>query len=187
MVPGGSVAFNRSSNRPDRIDLAQIGEAGDIAVLLADGFDASDLTEVATPAERGGYRTVIVSPNKSLVSGRSAANEEMNFVVDSHPGEQPANAYAGLLVPGGERGLARLIEDQESRLFLQAFLSSGKPVLAMGAAAAWVTEAAGKTPNDSGDAVLALRGDLFAASGEDGRADAITTFVKTLNLVAAAA
>lgn len=181
------MAFTRPSNRPDRIDLAQIGEAGDIAVLLADGFDASDLTEVATAAERGSYRTVIVSPNKSLVSGRSAANEEMNFVVDSHPGEQPPSAYAGLLVPGGERGVARLIEDQESRLFIQAFLSAGTPVLAMGEAAAYVTEAAGKTPNDSGDAVVALRGDLFAASGEDGRTDAISTFVKTLSMVEAAA
>lgn len=57
----------------------------------------------------------------------------------------------------------------------------------MGEAAAYVTEAAGKTPNDSGDAVLALRGDLFAASGEDGRTDAISTFVKTLNMVEAAA
>ncbi|WP_199200419.1 DJ-1/PfpI family protein [Alkalicaulis satelles] len=181
------MAFNKPHTRQKRIDLAQIGEAGDIAVLITDGFAASDLTDVATAAERSSYRTVIVSPNKSLVSGRSASNEEMNFVVDAHPGDRGPEAFSGLLIPGGAHGLTRLIEDQDARLLIQAFIKAGKPVLAMAEAAPILAEAAGKTPGEAGQAALALRGDLFAAGGEEAREDAISTFIKTLDMVEEAA
>ncbi|MCC5997368.1 MAG: DJ-1/PfpI family protein [Oceanicaulis sp.] len=181
------MAFTKPHTRPKRIDLAQIGEAGDIAVLVADGFAASDLTEVASAAEQNGYRTVIVSPNKSLVSGRSASNEEMNFVVDAHPGDRSADSFSGLLIPGGAHGLSRLADDQDARLLIQDFIKTGKPVLAMSEAAPVLSEAAGKEPGESGQAALALRGDIFAAGGEDAREDAISTFIKTLDLVQEAA
>ena len=175
------MAFSKPQNRQKRIDLAHIGEEGVIAVLAAGGFAASDLTLVASAAERAGYKTCILSPNKSLVGGRSDTREEMNFVVDGHPGDQGTDAYSGLMVPGGQASVERLAADQDARLLLKDFIRSGKPVVAMGEAVAFLGEAADKT-GVKGDAAVALNGEVFAASGESAREDAAATFVQTLAL-----
>jgi len=180
------MAKPRTHARPNRIDLSQLGHAGDIAVLVADGFDAPDLTGIAGEAEQAGYRTQIVSPVRSLVSGRSETGEEMNFVVDLAPGEKPADAFAGLLLPGGASHLARLAEDQDARLLIQEFLSSGRSVCALGEAVATLATMPGKTGVE-GDAALALNGDVFASSGDTARADAGALFVQTLKPVKHAA
>jgi protease I len=165
--------------RPKRIDLSQLGQAGDIAVLVADGFEAADLTGIAGEAEQAGFRTQIISPNKSLVSGRSETNEEMNFVVDLAPGEKPADSFAGLLIPGGKLHLERLLDDQDTRLMIGEFVTSGKSVCALGDAVATLATLTEKTDLE-GDAALALNGDVFASSGETAKSDAGKLFVQTL-------
>ncbi len=172
--------------RPKRIDLSQLGQAGDIAVLVADGFDASDLTAIAGAAEQAGYRTRIVSPNRSLVAGRSENGEEMNFVVDMAPSETPSQSFAGLLLPDGANHLARLAESQDARLLIRDFLSAGQSVCALGDAVAVLAQAS-QTDGVKGDAALALKGDVFASSGETARADAGALFVQTLKPVKRAA
>jgi protease I len=130
------VARPNPTHRPKRIDLSQLGQSGDIAVLVADGFQASDLTNIAGAAEQAGFRTQIVSPNKSLVSGRSETGEEMNFVVDLAPGERGAERYSGLLLPGGAAHLDAMLQDQDARLMIKEFVSSGRAVCALGEAVA---------------------------------------------------
>ena len=180
------MARPNSPHRPKRLDLSQLGQSGDIAVLVADGFQAPDLTSIAGAAEQAGYRTQIVSPNKSLVSGRSETDEEMNFVVDLAPGEKAADHFAGLLLPSGAAHLDQLLQDQDARLLIKEFIAGGRSTCALGAAVAVLAEAAGKT-GVSGDAALALKGDVFASSGETARADAGALFVQTLTPVKAAA
>ncbi len=165
--------------RPDRIDLSQLGKAGDIAVLVADGFDATDLTRIASTAEQAGFRTQIISPNTSLVTGRSETGEEMNFVIDLAPGEKPASAFAGLLLPDGSGHLERLSQDQDTRLLIGEFVKSGRSVCAIGEAVSVLSNAANKT-DVKGDAALALNGEVFASTGETARTDAGALFVQTL-------
>ncbi len=180
------MARPNSSHRPKRIDLSQLGQSGDIAVLAADGFQAPDLTSIAGAAEQAGYRTQIVSPNKSLVSGRSETGEEMNFVVDLAPGEKSVEQFAGLLLPSGGAHLDLLLQDQDARLLIKEFISSGRAICALGDAVSVLAEASGKT-GVTGDAALALKGDLFASGGETARADAGALFVQTLTPVKEAA
>ncbi|XBQ15907.1 MAG: DJ-1/PfpI family protein [Oceanicaulis sp.] len=175
------MAFQKPYNRQKRIDLAHVGEEGVIAVLVAEGFAASDLTLVASAAERAGYKTCILSPNKSLVGGRSETREEMNFVVDGHPGDQGPDKFSGLLVPGGKTSIDKLAGDQDARLLLLDFIRAGKPVVAMGEAVGFLGDAAEKTGVE-GDAAVALNGEVFAAEGETAREDASGTFIKTLSL-----
>jgi len=176
------VAFSKPHARQKRIDLGQLGEAGTIAVLVSEGFAASDLTLVAGAAERAGYKTAIISLNKSLVAGRSETNEEMNFVVDGAPGDQDPKAFAGLLVPGGKVNIERLAADQDARLMLMDFLRANKPVCVMGEAVAFLGEAAEKD-GVVGEAALALNGEVFAAEGETAREDGASTFVKAMDMV----
>ncbi len=172
--------------RPKRIDLSQLGQAGDIAVLVADGFEAADLTGIAGEAEQAGFRTQIISPNKSLVSGRSETNEEMNFVVDAAPGEKSVKDFAGLLLPGGKAHLARIADDQDARLMIGEFVSEGLAVCALGDAVETLASLSSKTGVE-GDAALALNGDVFASTGETARSDAGKLFVQTLKPSKAAA
>lgn len=176
------MAFSKPNARQKRIDLGQLGEAGSIAVLVSEGFVASDLTLVAGAAERAGYKTSIISVNKSLVAGRSETNEEMNFVVDGAPGDQDPKSFAGLLVPGGKVNIERLSADQDARLMVMDFLRANKPVCVMGEAVGFLGEAAEKD-GVSGEAALALNGEVFAADGETAREDAASTFVKAMDMV----
>lgn len=180
------MAFTKPHARQKRIDLAHLGEAGSIAVLVSEGFAASDLTLVAGAAERAGYKTTIISLNKSLVAGRSETREEMNFVVDGAPGDQDASSFAGLLIPGGQQSIDKLAQDQDARLLVQDFIKANKPVCVMGEAVALLSDAAGMTGVE-GDAALALNGEVFAAGGETAREDAASTFVQTIGMVDAAA
>ena len=180
------MARPNSPHRPKRIDLSQLGQFGDVAVLVADGFQAPDLTSIAGAAEQAGYRTQIVSPNKSLVSGRSETGEEMNFVVDLAPGAKPADQFAGLLLPSGAAHLDQLLQDQDARLLIKEFISTGRAVCALGESVAVLADAADK-PGVTGDAALALKGDIFASSGETARQDAGALFVQTLTPVQQAA
>lgn len=180
------MAFSKPHARQKRIDLAHLGDAGVIAVLVSESFSASDLTLVASAAERAGYKTSVISLNKSLVAGRSETNEEMNFVVDGSPGDQDPKAFAGLLIPGGKANVDRLSADQDARLMLMDFLKANKPVCVMGEAVAFLGEAAEKDGVE-GDAALGLNGEVFAASGETAREDAASTFVKAMGAVDGAA
>lgn len=180
------MGFSKPHARQKRIDLAHLGEAGAIAVLVGEGFAASDLTLVASAAERAGYKTAVISLNKSLVAGRSETNEEMNFVVDGAPGDQDPKSYAGLMIPGGAASIEKLISDQDARLMLKDFLSANKPVCVMGEAVRILADTSDRT-EISGDAALALNGEVFAAQGETARDDAASTFVKAMSMMDAAA
>lgn len=169
-----------------RIDLNHVGDAGNVLALLADGFDVPDFNRAGYQVERGGFRTLIASPNKSLVSGRSETREEMNFVVDMAPGEASVDKFEGLVVPGGERSTKLLMENQDIRLLIHDFIKAGKPVLVTGEAVGLLAEISEKEGVE-GDAALAMRGEVFAGSGEDAAEDAAKAFVDALGMKADAA
>ncbi|TGY87827.1 hypothetical protein E5163_12975 [Marinicauda algicola] len=180
------MAAPHRNARQRRIDLNQVGEAGRVLALLADGFDVPDFNRAAYQAERGGFKTLIASPNKSLVSGRSDTREEMNFVVDMAPADAGVDKFEGLVIPGGERSTKLLMESQDMRLLVHDFVKAGKPVLALGEAVALLAEVSEKQGVE-GDAALALKGEVFAGSGEDAAEDASKAFVDALEVTANAA
>lgn len=141
---------------------------------------------MAGAAERAGYKTSVISLNKSLVAGRSETNEEMNFVVDGAPGDQDPKDFAGLLVPGGKVSIDKLASDQDARLMVMDFVRANRAVCVMGEAVALFGEVTENTSVD-GDAALALNGQVFAAEGETAREDAASTFVKAMGMIDAAA
>lgn len=172
--------------RQKRIDLNQVGEAGTVFALLADGFDVPDFNGAAHQVERLGFRTLIASPNKSLVSGRSETREEMNFVVDKNPADVSVDKAGGLVIPGGERSTKILMENQDVRLLVHDFLKSGKPVLVTGDAVALLAELSEKEGVE-GNAALAMRGEVFTSAGETAIEDATTAFADALEVTADAA
>ncbi len=177
---------SRRAPRQPRIDLSQLGQSGAVAALVADNFTVPDFNIAAQAAERGGYRTTIASPVRSLVSGRSEAHEEMNFVVDAAPGAIDPAGFAGLVLPGGAASVERLTGDADARALILAFIEAGKPVFAAGEAVALLAEVAGKDGAD-GEAAVALKGEVFAGGGETAREDAASAFAASLQPVKNAA
>lgn len=180
------MAAPQRTPRQKRIDLNMVGEAGEVAALVADGFTVPDLNAAAHAAERGGYKSLIVSPNRSLVSGRSATNEEMNFVVDKNPGDLSVKNLRGLILPGGATSIRRLTDDQDSRLLIHDCIKSGKPVFATGEALAVIAEITGKDGVE-GAAALVINGEVFAGDSETAIEDAANAFIDALGVVADAA
>ncbi|PWE17926.1 hypothetical protein DDZ18_04955 [Marinicauda salina] len=177
------MAVQNRHPRQKRIDLEQVGESGEIAALVAEGFDVDHFNLVAHAAERGGFRTMIVSPQRSLVSGRSGQREEMNFVVDKHPGDVGPSTYDGLLVPGGVTSVKALMKDQDARLLVLDYIKANKPVFALGDAVELLAEVSEKE-GVAGVAALALNGEIFAGDGETAQEDAASAFVDALTVKA---
>ena len=159
-----------------RIDLARVGEAGELLALVAAGFSVPDLNLAGHASEAKGFRTTIASPAKALVSGVGAQGEEMNFVVDHHPGAVSADGFAGLILPGGAKSAEAILAHQDARLLVKAFLDANKPICAMGDGVS-VLAAMSETSGVEGEAALAMSGQVFAGGGETAREDAIGAFV----------
>lgn len=155
-----------------KIDLSKMGRNGEIIVFACHGFSARDLTDASNLVERQGFKVSVISGEKSIVLGLSEANEEMNFIVDGQPETIDSRDYLGLVIPDGVP-----CDDLDSATlkFLDAFLKSGRPVCALGSGVALLSKLADRQIGKPA-ALLALKGDVFAASGEHARLDALSTF-----------
>ncbi|MCC5981521.1 MAG: DJ-1/PfpI family protein [Oceanicaulis sp.] len=165
--------------REPRIDIARVGESGSILALAAASFSVPDLNAAASAAERAGYRLIVASDARALVSGRTETGEEMNFVVDSALDEASAEDVAGLVLPGGRRAVDTLNDSNAALRLIQDVFASGRPIFAAGEALTILSEVSGKETGEA-NAALALGGEVFAASGETARDDVAKAFAEAL-------
>lgn len=170
----------------DRINLNQVGRAGELVALAANHFSVPEYQTLTRLAEKRGYRTLMVSPQRSLVSGRSDKGEEMNFAVNCAAGDLSVKTIDGAIIPGGANSVSTLKEDQDTRLLIHDLLKAGKPIFASGEAVELLTEIAG-IEDQSGDAAVALSGEVFTGSGDDAQAKALSAFSDALGLESEAA
>ncbi|MEO1038203.1 MAG: DJ-1/PfpI family protein [Pseudomonadota bacterium] len=171
-----SKPHRRDREYVKRLDVARVGEAGTLLALVAVKFSVPDLNTAAHVSEAKGFRTEVASTARALVSGSGAQGEEMNFVVNHHPDELSADAFAGLILPGGEASVETLLADPDARKLIAAFLTANKPICAMGAGVALLAALSEKSGFE-GDAALAMAGDIFTGAGETAREDAVNAFV----------
>lgn len=172
--------------REPRLDVARVGEAGSILALAAPGFSVPDLNAAASAAERAGYRLIVASGARALVSGRTETGEEMNFVVDCGLDEASASNAAGLVLPGGQRAIDALNDSNAALRVVQDMFASGRPIFAAGEALSVLSEISGKETGQA-DAALALNGEVFAASGETARIEVAQAFAEQLQTTSSAA
>lgn len=107
-----------------------------IAVLAADGFDQVDLSAMAAALEKQGARLELLAPSQEglhqgIQSFHSDRPNEVHrperLIQDAQPGD-----FQVLLVPGGLLSLERMKESRFHTGFIQSFLDTGKPVVAVG-------------------------------------------------------
>lgn len=107
-----------------------------VAILVAEGFEQSEMTEPRKALEEAGARTEIVSPAKGEVQGWNHFDKADRFRVDVPVDTANADDYDALLLPGGVANPDQLRTDPKAVQFVKRFVESGKPVGAI-CHAAW--------------------------------------------------
>ena len=102
-----------------------------VAILVADGFEQSELVKPKEALERAGAATHIVSPAKGQVKGWQHTEWGDQFPVDVPLAGADPNKYDALLLPGGVMNPDKLRRDEQALAFVRHFFDEGKPVAAI--------------------------------------------------------
>ena len=102
-----------------------------VAILVANGFEQSELLEPKKALEDAGAETEIVSPVEGKVQGWEDEDWGKKLAVDVPIDEADADNYDALLLPGGVMNPDKLRANEEAVDFVRAFFDAGKPVAAI--------------------------------------------------------
>src|ERR1700742_1665755 len=100
-----------------------------VAILVADGFEFSELEKPRKALEDAGAVAHVISPKKLKVKGWANGNwaPEVNVNVHLFGGAKPED-YDALLLPGGVLNPDTLRMIPEALSFIKSFFDAGKPV-----------------------------------------------------------
>lgn len=103
-----------------------------IAVLVANGFEETHMTDCQKALIAVGAQVKLVSPELNLVNGWHETAWGHFFPVDVAIANALASDYDALLVPGGFRGLERLRKSAHTNRIVKGFIDSSKPTAMVG-------------------------------------------------------
>jgi protease I len=102
-----------------------------VAILVANGFEETEMTEPQRALLKLGAALKVISPEQGLVNGWHGRAWGHYFPVDKQIAEVLAADFDMLLLPGGERSVAKLIQSPHTRRITGSFMDAGKPVAAI--------------------------------------------------------
>lgn len=102
-----------------------------IAILVANGFEQSEMTEPKKALETAGAETHIISPEKSKVKGWQHDNWGDEFPIDVVLSAAKADDYHALLLPGGVMNPDKLRMNETAINFIKEIFKAGKPIAAI--------------------------------------------------------
>lgn len=102
-----------------------------VAILVAEGFEQSELTEPKKALEAAGARTSIVSPAKNDVQGWNHFDKGKKFKVEVVLDQAKPQEFDALLLPGGVVNPDQLRMIPQAVQFVCEFIKAGKPVAAI--------------------------------------------------------
>jgi deglycase len=102
-----------------------------VAILVADGFEQSELMEPRKALQDAGAETRVVSPAKGEVQGWKHFDKGERIKVDVPLEQADATDYDALLLPGGVANPDQLRVIPKAVQFVRAFFETGKPVAAI--------------------------------------------------------
>ncbi len=103
----------------------------EVAILVDDGFEQSELLEPRAALDAAGATTRVVSPKDGRVRGWSHGEWGEQVAVDVELADARADDYGALLPPGGVMNPDRLRMNKDAVAFVKAFFDAGKPVAAI--------------------------------------------------------
>ncbi|MDR3425004.1 MAG: DJ-1/PfpI family protein [Alphaproteobacteria bacterium] len=106
-----------------------------IAILAANGFDENQMTEIQRALTTAKAKFKTVAPEQGVVNGWQKDHWGHYFPVDAQISEALGSDFDFLVIPGGERAIAKLKTNLHTRRIVNHFLEAGKPIAAIGAGA----------------------------------------------------
>lgn len=103
-------------------------EGKKVALLVADGFEQSELSGPKEALEKAGARTEIVSPAGDKVRAWDVMDWGETFRVDVALKRANPQDYDALVLPGGVMNPDKLRMDKKAVDFVKMFFEEGKPV-----------------------------------------------------------
>lgn len=111
-----------------------------IAILVANGFDETDMTHAQRALAASGATLHLVSTENGLVNSwvcttqNPAGTWGHHFPTDANVSTVLAADYDCLYVPGGRRSIDKLKDNAHCRRIARSFFDAGKPILMLGCA-----------------------------------------------------
>ena len=102
-----------------------------IAILVSNGFEEAEMTEPQRALIKTGATLRTISTETGLVNGWHGKSWGHYFPVDKQLGEALGADFDMLLLPGGERSVAKLQNSAHTRRIVGHFLDAGKPIAAI--------------------------------------------------------
>lgn len=102
-----------------------------IVLLIANGFNEAEFTEVQRALAKTGAKITTVSPEKSVANGWFENGWGHYFPVDQHIGDALGSDFEALVLVGGERGVAKLAGNPHTKRMVGHFLDAEKTIVAM--------------------------------------------------------
>jgi len=102
-----------------------------VAILVADGFEQSELLEPRRALDGAGATTQVVSPADKKVKGWNHQEWGNEVPVDVSLDSAKADEFDALLLPGGVMNPDQLRMNPKAVEFVKHFTDSGKPVAAI--------------------------------------------------------
>lgn len=102
-----------------------------VAILVADGFEQSEMVKPKKALDEAGAKTYIISPSKEKVKAWLSKNWSDTFQIDKELSQAKAEDYDALLLPGGVINPDTLRMNTEAVNFIKHFVKAHKPIAAI--------------------------------------------------------
>ncbi|WP_051377817.1 type 1 glutamine amidotransferase domain-containing protein [Derxia gummosa] len=135
-----------------------------VAVLVADGFEQSELTGPCEALEEEGARVVLISAGLGIVHGMRHDEVLDEFEIDKTFFGVSAEEFDAVLVPGGHRSAATLREIPEAITFIRHAFELDLPVGAI-CHGPWLLASAGLVAGRTLTSAPPIADDIRAAGG----------------------
>ncbi|MBI2510654.1 MAG: type 1 glutamine amidotransferase [Opitutae bacterium] len=136
-----------------------------VAILVADGFEETELSRPRAALAAAGAETVVVSPCHDLVQSWTGDDYGSPVDVDVPLNEARAGDFDALLLPGGVMNPDTLRTIPRAVDFVRAFFDAGKPVAAI-CHGPWMLAEAGVVRGRRVTSFKSIKTDLINAGAE---------------------
>jgi protease I len=105
-----------------------------IAILVANGFDETDMTHAQRRLNTSGATLKIIAPENGLVNSWVGNAWGHHFPTDANVSTTLAADFDALYVCGGRRSIDKLKDNAHARRIVRGFFDAGKPMMLLGCA-----------------------------------------------------
>ncbi len=102
-----------------------------VAILVANGFEQSEMEKPRQALEKEGAKTILISPEKKQVDGWHHDKRGDSFPVDVSLSDARADDYEALLLPGGVFNPDQLRMIPQAINFIKTIHEQDKPIAAI--------------------------------------------------------